>query len=873
VGYTEGESREVTPGDQLDALIDALLDERPKGKYGGLYGVELRDTKAGPDLLALDREAQADAVGRLASRLIELDRRVDELRAQAASPHMPQGVPGWEAAWTPRQIAELALRGLLQRKLPLGDETLRTLLDWTMHYEVSAASCFPLSNLAGAVEHRAGEAPLGEELTRAIESAIRRLRTRSHEADCRKAADRLAKVVAGGPVAHLQPGEAWSDAALTDLGAMEPSRSRAWNALLASCQAAGGGKPTTRWLKEVRPLIDAVGHDEFKARLLGWLPLVDRPRTQSKSRRNEWEPHYDDLIEPQHVDLLRGLAWCAGLEADRDLARALAALALSAYRKVPGKGPRLVSLGHAAVAALGSMPGMDAVGQLALLKVKVKFIPAQKEVEKALTAAAEREGLPRDEVDELAVPAYGMEEVGRRREILGDYAAELVIEGQDVELRWSKAVDGKPLKSVPAAVKKEHADEVKELQGAVKDSGKMLTAQRERIDGLFLARKRWPLDAWRARYLDHPLVGVIARRLLWHFETDHTPADGIWLDGRLVDADDRPLEGLGEGTTVELWHPVGRSIDEVTRWRDWLDRHRVRQPFKQAHREVYVLTDAERNTRVYSNRFAAHILRQHQYHALCATRGWRNKLRLMVDDTYPPTSKDLPEWGLRAEFWVEGIGDEYGRDTTESGSYLHLATDQVRFYEIGSAQRHAHAGGGGYSPGWNRADAEPVSLDRVPQFVLSEIMRDIDLFVGVASVGNDPTWADGGPDGRHVDYWNRFSFGDLSANGQTRKAVLERLIPRLKIAPRCTFSDKFLVVRGDLRIYKIHLGSGNILMEPNDQYLCIVAKRGASESAGGGALFLPFEGDNTLSIVLSKALMLADDTKITDPTIVSQIKR
>ncbi len=157
--------------------------------------------------------------------------------------------------------------------------------------------------------------------------------------------------------------------------------------------------------------------------------------------------------------------------------------------------------------------------------------------------------------------------------------------------------------------------------------------------------------------------------------------------------------------------------------------------------------------------------------------------------------------------------------------------------------------------------------------MLSEILRDVDLFVGVASVGNDPAWSDGGPDGRHVDYWNRFSFGDLSATGQTRKTVLERLIPRLKIASRCTFRDKFLVVRGDLRTYKIHLGSGNILMEPNDQYLCIVSRRSTNDPAGGSGVFLPFEGDNTLSIILSKALLLAADAKISDQTILNQIKR
>jgi hypothetical protein len=36
-------------------------------------------------------------------------------------------------------------------------------------------------------------------------------------------------------------------------------------------------------------------------------------------------------------------------------------------------------------------------------------------------------------------------------------------------------------------------------------------------------------------------------------------------------------------------------------------------------------------------------------------------------------------------------------------------------------------------------------------------------------------------------------------------------------------------------------------------------------------VFLPFEGDSGLSVILSKALMLADDDKITDTTITRQI--
>jgi hypothetical protein len=149
-------------------------------------------------------------------------------------------------------------------------------------------------------------------------------------------------------------------------------------------------------------------------------------------------------------------------------------------------------------------------------------------------------------------------------------------------------------------------------------------------------------------------------------------------------------------------------------------------------------------------------------------------------------------------------------------------------------------------------------------------MRDVDLFVGVASVGNDPNWSDGGPAGRHLDYWQSYSFGELSATAQTRRQVLENLLPRLKkIRDRCHCQERFLVVRGDIRTYKIHLGSGNILMEPNDQYLCIVK---APERSNSESVFLPFAGDKTLAVILSKAFLLAEDSKITDPTIVAQIR-
>jgi hypothetical protein len=97
-------------------------------------------------------------------------------------------------------------------------------------------------------------------------------------------------------------------------------------------------------------------------------------------------------------------------------------------------------------------------------------------------------------------------------------------------------------------------------------------------------------------------------------------------------------------------------------------------------------------------------------------------------------------------------------------------------------------------------------------------------------------------------------------------------LPQLKIGSRCTLDGKFLVVRGDLHTYKIHLGSANILMEPGSHYLCIVPDR-SHEQWQRGSLYLPFDGDQTLAIILSKAFLLAADSKITDSTILRQIGR
>lgn len=674
------------------------------------------------------------------------------------------------------------------------------------------------------------------------------------------------------PEILLVPGEAWADQTIADIHDMRAEDRLLWVNLINQCGKATGSSPSDKWMIQAWELVEKIGTDAFKASLMRWFPLVDKPRTAHIDRWSEYVPDPNHLIIPLHADILRGLVWLCSLEEDAEMARAVKTLAFSAYRKLAKLGPRCTKVGNACIWTLGHMHGLEGVSQLALLKVRLKMGSQQKMIDQAFDEAARRAGLSAEEIEEIAVPTYGMQEVGLRRETLGDFTVEVRVTGTtEVELQWFRP-DGKPQASVPQQVKTDFAEDYKEIIQAAKDIQKMVPAQRDRIDNLFLEQKVWTLPIWRERYSDHPLVGTLARRLIWKFTRGDRAAAGIWHEGQIVGRDGQVLDWLDDQTKVELWHPLQVATDVVLEWRKWLAEHEIQQPFKQAHREVYILTDAEVNTGVYSNRYAAHIIKQHQFNALCGVRGWKNKLRLMVDDTVPAPSRDLPKWGLRAEFWVDSIGENYGTDTNDSGVYLYLSTDQVRFYKTGAPQHLAHACGGGYHTyGQSTEPAnQPLPLDQIHPLVLSEIMRDVDLFVGVASVANDPAWSDGGPDGRYQNYWHSYSFGELSATAQTRRQALEGLLPRLKIASRCSLQERFLVVQGDLRTYKIHLGSGNILMEPNDQYLCIVPARSQDVVK---KVHLPFEGDAILSVILSKAMMLAEDKKISDPTITSQINR
>jgi hypothetical protein len=678
-------------------------------------------------------------------------------------------------------------------------------------------------------------------MTPALKEALLRLRPivgESHGLD--EIQERIDVLVHGEKEKPAAAVAGWSRHVFEEIDRSE--KQLAWRGLFLHARSLTQSSASRRWQNEAVAYVDKIGRAEFLEAAHRWLELGPMPEMPPNSQ-----------VPEEEADYQKGFLWTLGALGDASVAADIADFAFACFRKIPQIGAVSHRVGNACVNALAAMPGLDAVTQISRLGMRVKYDVARRLIEKALVEAAERNNVGRDDLEAMSVPTFGLSAEGVRTEIAGNYEARLAIDGGSADLSWSR--DGKPVKSVPAEVKSDHAELLADLKKAAKELQGVLSTQRLRLERLVLSQSSCLFDRWKSWYLEHPVTSVFAKSLIWEIETDSAAQTAMWWQGSLVDWAGSPVAAAG-GSTVRLWHPIRAQVQEVLSWRCWLEDHGIRQPFKQAHREVYLLTDAERETATYSNRFAAHIVRQHQFSALCRERGWQ--FNLMGEwDSHNNPYLELPRYNLRAEFDVD-----FADDAEVSGHmvYQTISTDHVRFLPIEAKRGRFEL----------RPPPQPIQLADIPPVVFSEVMRDVDLLVGVTSIGADPAWfEDRERDDPHAEYWNRFADAELSTSAENRKSVLETLLPKLTIRDRCRLEGKYLRVRGESNEYRIHLGSGNVIMEPGSRYLCIV--RGSGDTASRVAL--PFDGDSMLAVILSKAFLLANDKAIKDETILRQIRR
>lgn len=392
--------------------------------------------------------------------------------------------------------------------------------------------------------------------------------------------------------------------------------------------------------------------------------------------------------------------------------------------------------------------------------------------------------------------------------VIGPWLAAVELEGAKPKIAVTKG--GKRLRAVPAKMRKEPA--FLELKESVDRLAEQAARFRHTLEDMMANGEELPRDDVE-RLAMIPSMRELLAGLIGVNETDELG----FIDPRtleLVDEDQR----FTIGSSLRLAH-VSDLFESrsLSKWQRRLVEESMVQPFKQAFREFYVLTPAERATVDHSNRFAGHDVRTSVAYRLLQSRGWQ----CPSGEGDVMAYKRFASHGLCARWCFPGVRRYFTEEETQS-------TGEISFSSEGRQ--------------WTLAEVPPV--------VLSEAMRDADLVVSVAHAGDGDS------------YWS-------SEMKQSRESVIRSVAPKLGLR-RLTFDQSFVEFQGTLSRYKVHLLSGAVHLLPGG-HICIIPE---PTKKALRKVYLPFvEADHRTSEIIAKILLLQNDDKIKDESILAQIRR
>jgi len=347
---------------------------------------------------------------------------------------------------------------------------------------------------------------------------------------------------------------------------------------------------------------------------------------------------------------------------------------------------------------------------------------------------------------------------------------------------------------------------------SIADMGREWTKQRKRARTMLedMMIRQTPLRPQDVEVIaQNPIVSPMFRLLLLRQGT---------TTGFLTDKGLETLDGVRQvkaNEPITIAHAQQLYADGTwSAWQHTVFNKKIVQPFKQIFREIYIPTPAEAEQSE-SLRYSGYQIQVKQAAAALRSRGW---------------SADY-EGGLRKVFYRQGISVElYAKANWFTPADVEApAIEYVSFSSTRSYKQ--------------------LKIAEIDPILYSEVMRDVDMTVSIAFVGGvDPETG--------------------NSTKELRAAIIKCTAELMKFN-NVTVSDNFIHVKGTLADYTIHLGSGNV-RQVGGVEIPIIPVHGQHR----GKLYLPFMDEDPKTVeIVSKMVLLAEDNKLKDPTILKWIKR
>ena len=270
---------------------------------------------------------------------------------------------------------------------------------------------------------------------------------------------------------------------------------------------------------------------------------------------------YYEFISAINIEAIKGFVWMCAHFHDNVTIHNIANLAERCFRKIPNVGPASAAIGNACLYTLYKSKGLDGIGQLSRLKLRIKQSSTQALIEKYLEEAAKEQGISIYEIEDLAVDDFDLKK-GERIWEFDDYKAVFKITGiGKSEINWYKP-DGSQQKTMPAFVKDKFSAKLKKLKDATKQIDQMTSAQRDRIDRMLRADRKINWNNFNELYLQHGLMCFIAEKIIWNFTENNTTNTAILINNEWTNNKNEIIKPSAN-TMVSLWHPATASVEEI----------------------------------------------------------------------------------------------------------------------------------------------------------------------------------------------------------------------------------------------------------------------------------------------------------------------
>lgn len=385
----------------------------------------------------------------------------------------------------------------------------------------------------------------------------------------------------------------------------------------------------------------------------------------------------------------------------------------------------------------------------------------------------------------------------------------------------------KPLKAVPSKYKKNEM--VLRCQEVNKKLNEQYSRTRQMMEQAM--EDRTEFEVWELRELkSNPVARPIVEFLVVRTVGENISAEGgttgfekekgnqfklgfLTEEGLLDDAGN--ISPVKPDDKVWIAHPF--DLYRSGCWHEYqklLFDKKIKQPFKQVFRELYLKLDEEME-KCESRLFSGNQLQPQKTAGALKSRRW-------VADY---------EDGLKKIYYKENIiACIYAMADWFTPSDAEAPTLEWVVFS-------------------DRKTGKQMQIKEIPDVIYSEVMRDVDLAVSVAHAGGvDPETSHSTIEMRRaIAKYNLELFGLKNVRLKGNHAVID----------------------GNLGQYSVHLGSGVVHQLGNSMLFVVPV-----HSQHRGRIFLPFiDDDPKTAEIMSKILLFAEDKKIKDPNILSQIRQ